>query len=725
MFRETESKPAVLRYLILFAFVLPFLPVCGKNKLPVTMEHVFGYTEKNQLSLGHFETEFYLKFNMNNTRRNIGMRLIPFIGRQEGGTHADIGESTFRMEYTAPGILNKKEIAFYSTMPYMRNLRDLIIASIQLSAYRPTLMRDRLLSPMHKSNRHYYRYKVSSRYILNDQIVQRISFRPRHNNPQLLTGWMDVIAETGQVLLLNGNFNYNTQRIFLYLELGHDGLERLLPTKIRLHFDFKFLGNKSYSYFDVTCKHTDLQPYDPVAARQLLHKHGHDLTFLNHLNIDSTTSIHNLDYFEDHRPEPLSVHEDSIFQRFKHKVQIADSLKINQPKEKKFLNNHLEDIFLGSHYVRLGSSELIKLPPIFTPSMIEWSNRKGFSLKTRIRLNCDFDNGGYLISNLHLGYNFKKNKIFWKLPTDWMFSPRLNGTLHLDMGNGNQIYNSAQAEDIRENLRLQHDYDSLLHTFDRYTFNYYNDFYAKGGVSLQPLPGLTLKGSVVYHDRSLVEWNDVAARNGMDRHHRSLAPNVFVEWTPGLYYYVRQGQRVPLYSKWPTLSAEYERGLPIMNGNHEYERYEFELKHRFDFKALRMLYVRFGGGFYTLDRNTYFVDYSNFRDNSLPATWLDKMNGQFEALDARWYNESDYYARLCTSYESPMLLFSRLPLVTRFIKRERIYCNLLTVRSLRSFTELGYSVGTPLFDIGGFIGFAQKGRVSFGWNIALRFFENN
>ena len=389
------------------------------------------------------------------------------------------------------------------------------------------------------------------------------------------------------------------------------------------------------------------------------------------------------------------------------------------------LTDRLEDILLSSHYLHFGTGNTLRLPPIVTPSMVEWSNNKGLSLKTRIRFNSQWDNRQRLTARISAGYNFKRREFYWKAPVEWLFSPQHEGKITLEAGNGNHIYNSKQAKDIRQQMSSKQNYDSLINIFDRYAFDYYNDYYVKLQTSYDPWPGLSVNAGLVYHNRTLTDWNEIGGREGLIHRYRSLAPNLRVEWTPGLYYYRNKEEAVPLFSRWPTFSCEYERGIKAFHNGCAYERWELEGNYRFNLHALRYLYLRAGGGLYTQRENTYFVDYTNFRYSALPETWLDEMAGTFEALDSRWYNESKYYVRACTSYESPMLLLARFNPVSPIVKRERLYCNLLSVHALNPYVEIGYSMATHLFDIGLFVGAANRSGTSFGWKFVLRFYEDN
>ena len=715
------------RILLLFLLCSLHAALSGaKKRIPPIVNRVYAFTEDNKYRIGHLESKIYLKFHMQNERKNIAMRLIPFVGRQAKGKNSYLGESEFRFTYTAPGIINKKQTALYSTTPYLGDIQDLMITSFNMTIYEPTLLHNRILSPMNRRNRNYYNYHLDATFADSGRVIQRVSIKPRIFNMQLVNGYMDVVASTGEVRKFFCMFNYDLQHFTLVVDLGDKGLEKLLPKRIRQFYDFKFMKNRIGYYFDVHCEYENVLPYNENAVKALLGFNGHNLTFLNELNTNSTRADRTAAYFEQHRPLPLSPSEDSVYTVFQKSRSKQDTVPEPVVHKKKQLSESMEDLFLGSHHVYIGTRDLLRLSPLISPSMVEWSNRKGLSLKTKIRMKYNFKHDRNLTSNLHLGYNFRRNEFFWKIPTYFSFSAKHDGKLYVEVGNGNKSYNSAQAEEVRNHLSSNQEYDSLLNVFNRYTFNYYNDFFVKSNVSYEVANGLTCKLGLVYHERKLTDWNEEAGKNGISKRYRSFAPNVYVEWTPGQYYYWHKNKKQKLFSKWPTLSAEYERGVAAMNCHNKYERWEFESKQKINLYALHSLYLRFGAGFYTKKENTYFVDYSNFRYNSLPASWLDEMNGQFEALDSRWYNESDYYARACVSYESPMLVFSRFKPLTQYIKRERIYCNLLSVHALNPYTELGYAISTHIFDLGAFMGFtSHSSGITFGWSFALRFFDND
>ena len=172
------------------------------------------------------------------------------------------------------------------------------------------------------------------------------------------------------------------------------------------------------------------------------------------------------------------------------------------------------------------------------------------------------------------------------------------------------------------------------------------------------------------------------------------------------------------------LTVNYERGLKdILNANMDYERWELDASFLHKMSRLRVLNSRVGTGFYTLRSSNYFVDYTNVRDNNLPSGWEDDWSGQFQLLNSRWYNESDYYLRAHVSYESPLLALSHLPLIGRYFETERIYLSALSIEHTRPYYEVGYGFTNRFFSTGLFASFLGGHFQKFGCKFTIEIFR--
>ena len=122
---------------------------------------------------------------------------------------------------------------------------------------------------------------------------------------------------------------------------------------------------------------------------------------------------------------------------------------------------------------------------------------------------------------------------------------------------------------------------------------------------------------------------------------------------------------------------------------------------------MRNRYYRVGVGMVSNQKELYFVDFVNFSRNNLPTGWNDDIGGTFHLLDGRWYNSSRKYARAHFTYEAPFLFMRHLMKYTRYVQNERLYVSVLTVPHLKPYVELGYGIGTHVFDFGVFVSAAN------------------
>ncbi|EFV05552.1 DUF5686 family protein, partial [Segatella salivae] len=142
-------------------------------------------------------------------------------------------------------------------------------------------------------------------------------------------------------------------------------------------------------------------------------------------------------------------------------------------------------------------------------------------------------------------------------------------------------------------------------------------------------------------------------------------------------------------------------------------------------RQLKSLQMRLGFGGYTLQSgHTFFLDYTNFRENHVPGGWNDDWSGEFELLNSNKYNESRWYARGNITYESPLLTISHLPWVGHFIEMERIYASVLSSRNCHPYIEIGYGFTTRLFSMGMFLS-NDSGKIKeFGCKFGFELFRH-
>lgn len=729
------------RFAILFLSLTCILDIHGKNAAgskfagsksdsiaETVMKKTFGYPRDNGLYIGHAKSLVYTKFHINTDIHNVLLRIIPNTVHMDKGKNHYFGESMAMMEYSDIGVTNRRVIAFYSTLRKLKELRDVYMTNVSAQIYSPYLISDKLLSPFNETNRRYYLYRTDIAGKSLDSGKIWIAFVPRCENALLVNGKALVEKKTGMIDSVSFKAVYdNILHCNVGIKMGKNGVESLLSKDMDFDVRYKMAGNKICirAQCRINPVWVDSKHYSD-SLRRIRGKNKYNITRLNLLSPDTGNIIRNAGYFDGRRLLELNGEEDSLRQKAL-LIKRKAGLNSNDTEGKSIVGlsaNALEDIFLDRHRITLFNNRAtISIPPVLSLSMLQWSNSRGLAIQKRLNFTLQIDNGMSVSLKPKAGYSFKQKILYWELPLNLRLLPKSDGGFSVSMGNGNHIYSSLQAKEVREELKKFSNYDSLLYVFNKYNFNYYNDFYVRGLFYISPICGLNLKFGSVFHQRKPTRWKEEASLGGMRKYYKSFAPHIDVAYTPGMYYYEGARGKVPVYSGCPTFRGSYERGVNWFDCKNHYEKIEFDCSHRFDIGKLSSLYMRGGCGFFTNRKEMYFVDYDNFSFHDMPVGWNDDMTTEFHLLDRRFYNESNYYAMLGASYDTPMLFFGRLPWVSRAITRERIYLNAVSLHALNPYMEFGYGISTSFFDGALFVGAGNATGFEFGVKVSLRFFD--
>lgn len=741
------------------------------------MQQVFTYVEREHLGEVGYTSDVYVRHRAHTKRRGQVVRYLPNMFRLERGTHDYLTEAQLQFQHRPGGATDCRVSAFHTTARYLSPKRMADVAQFNFQIYSPTLFSDNLLNPLHRRNRRFYRYAL--RYFTHTDSIPaaHIEIMPRYEGEQFVrNGFIDVSLATGRVVRFRFRFRNRLQHFTVTGRPGSQGHESLLPEQLRIIATLRLMGNKVNEVFDVSARHRVQRPAPPAtmphAADSLIaaaHKSAQphspsplDLTQWCMLRIDTAGIITRRDFFTHRRPIPLRGIEARIYadadsiaiQRRRradadslaavtdlHRLLApwfaagADSVSIpigpaaTPSDASPAAARNTRDILLSSHTFRFGPQRgaSLRLPAMFTPSMLQWSGSKGLSLQARIGFTLQLPRmAGTLQFTPRVGYSFKQKQIYWNVPLTIDLWPAASALLRLQAEGGDHIYSSRQADAVRQSLAMVVKRDSLMQRMNSYDFFLYRALRLRAEFSLSPSPGLRIMAGMRLNRHTPLVWtNEPAAAAAGITHRRltSLAPVASIEFTPRQPFYRQNGRRVPLPSPWPTFAVTYERGATIGTAATAYERIEGEMHHQFSLPAMRTLSLRVAGGGFTQRSADCFLDYDNFRFNSMPSTWDDDMAGEFQLLSSRWYNESRHYAFASAAYESPLLFLGRLPWVGRLVRRERLYANVLTLRTLGFYAEPGYGLSTDLFDIALFTSLSPKQHAGVGVRFVFRLFD--
>ena len=681
----------------------------GSNSVDSILNNIIQSAPVHGICADEYYADFYMKARVHILKKNVLLNLAPFMFKQQKGVSEYMMEAFSELHYTAPNIYDQKIKAYYGTVVDIKNFREEIIDYFQINVYSTTLLNAKLVSPLSPMAKKYYSYQIDSLFTdLSGGLIYHISFTPKNKSYQLVEGHMSVSECTWSVreLYFKGRSEYLTfdNRIQMG-EVGTD--EEYLPVRYNMNSSFHLLGNVVNGYFVTDFNYKSIkQKRDSSVVKVSEDKYDLTESFILQndtsafLRLDSAT-------FDQIRPIPLTDKEKECYNSHLQYKKIEE-IQINK-KWNSVLWDNVEDLFIKNHTIHLPQSGSIRFSEILNPFLFSYSDNNGLSYRHKIRYRHVFKGDRLLEVRPMIGYNFKFEEFYWQIPASWEYWPKKRASFHLNIGNGNRIYGSDVLNELKEMP------DSIF-DFDKIKLDYYRNFYIDFSHRVEIANGLFLDVGFSSRKRTAIEKADtVTSPKPLDKidpiteknyknKYIGFAPRLRVSWTPKQYYYKSGDRKINIYSRWPTFSFGYERGIKgFLGGDGEYERMEIDMQHHIPLGLMRNLYYRVGVGAFTDQEDMYFVDFVNFSKSNLPTDWNDDIGGVFQLLDRRWYNASRKYIRANLTYEAPFLIMPLLMKHTPNVLNERIYVGVLSMPHLSPYVEIGYGIGTHLFDFGVFV----------------------
>lgn len=619
---------------------------------------IYHYGDSNYVR--PVDTTYYsfTRYTIDIRRKNFVLMAVPnlFDMARVGRRHF-MGESLRKHTYNHNGGHDVQTLVSYTTLPHGENVLPPALMYLSPKLYNVTLVDKFLLSPFNRHNKMFYHLK----FISQTDSLALLSFKPKVDNTQLVKGNAIIDKLTGRVMTCHLEGEYNMLHFELDTDTGDKTRDKLTVKNCILRTTFKFMGNQMAATYRVNYH---LAP------------------------IDSTNVYPNKPAFTINalRPDTLTRMEKEIFLPVYLSDIRQDSVKTDAERPRgqfwRKLGDYLVDR-IGSDFGK-SNQGYFRLNAPFDPFYMELSPRRGFTYMNDFRLGYTFSSHVSLFAQIKVGYFFREKRVTFYAPLVFYFNRQRNFYSRLEVSTGNRIYSSTIADRVSEPL-LNRFFDIGK---DLYQFT---DRYFKFDTNIDLSEKLGVRVGFVFHKRKPLDPSGFEMLS---------FPKVFRSFAPSFELSIR-----PLGWKGPIFTIDYERSLThAFKSNTSYERWEIDGQYLHRLSRLRALSMRLGTGFYTQKgRSSYFLDYSNFRENTIPGGWNDGWSGEFELLNASWYNASNYYVRGNFTYETPLLALSWLPFVGHYIEMERIYVSALSVKALHPYIECGYGFTTRLFTIGGFV----------------------
>ena len=668
------------------------------------IERVMTFAPSYESIVSDYRANLYIKGKMNIQKKNFILRYVPSMFRLQKGVREYLLETYSDLHYTAPNIYDQKVKASQGTVRGNRGLPGLL-EYFSVNIYSSSLLNDeRLLSPLAKNGQKYYKYRIDSVMGDPNNLDYRIRFIPRTKSDQLVGGYMIVSSNVWSVREIRFSGRSELITFTCWIKMGEVGKkDEFLPVRYDVEALFKFLGNKVDGNYTASLDYKSIELKERKVRKKEKKKYNLSESFS--LQCDTNAYKTDASTFGVLRPIPLSDREKQLYKDYAYR---RDTVSVQRKSKRQAFWGTMGDLMVEDYKFNLSNIGSVRFSPFINPLLFSYSGSNGLSYRQDFRYNRIFRGDKWLRIVPKLGYNFTRKEFYWSLNADFEYWPQKRGFFRLSVGNGNRIYSSKMLDELKAMP------DSIFN-FDLIHLDYFKDLYFNFRHSFEITNGLDISLGFSAHKRTAVEKSRFVITGDypmpppefMERFRNtyiSFAPRIRVEWTPALYYYMNGKRKINLRSDYPTFSVDYERGIEgVFKSTGEYERIEFDLQHKIQLGLMRNIYYRFGFGAFTNQDELYFVDFANFARHNLPVGWNDEIGGVFQVLDGRWYNSSRRYVRGHFTYEAPFLILRHLMKYTRYVQNERLYISALSMPHLQPYLEVGYGIGTHVFDVGVFV----------------------
>lgn len=651
----------------------------------------------------NFEAEMYIKGNLDVQKRNIFLKMIPYLWKIDKDQDQYFIELSSNFSHTYPNIYNQTFHAINASHPGIKKyIETTVLPYLQGNVYSSYLYGN-LYSPISRKGKKYYNYFIESRWDHAGITYYKINFSPKLKSYQLVSGDMIINSNNWSIrsLFINGKTEFLT--FSNYIEMGEIGSSwEFLTKSSNLKIDFKLLGNHLSGEYYTYMNYLKTSQPEPENSKR---KGKYDLTLLYNANYNNDALEKNLN-FDTIRPTPLTPREKKIVQQSNIK---KDSLSKDTVSSSMQALINVGNFLITDYSLNMNKFGSISFSPIISPILFNYSSSDGIAYAQKLNYNKIFKGDRLFSIEPKIGYNFKYKEFYWWVKSNFDYSPKNGASILIDLGDGNKVGTDRIQEDL-------HDLPDTIFNYDKIHLNNFRHAYFKVGHKIEVANGFNVSAILAMHkyievdksDLSVINYNSAYIKQARDiaKHtYTSFVPEIQLNWTPHQYYYMEGKRKVYLYSKYPSFSLNWAYAIKgVFNNSATYHRVEFDMQHKIKLGLTQSLCYRFGiGGFFNYS-NLYFADFLNFRRNNLPVGWDDEIGGTFQLLSSFKYNEIDRYVRGHIKYDAPFLLVPTLFRKLPYIMRERIYCNMLFVKTLKPYVELGYGIGTNLFNVGIFIG---------------------
>ena len=340
--------------------LMPVICFASRSDDSLLINRIWSYSQNFAQPVNGLEQNLYLRYTLNTERRNPTLFLVPTMYAIARGERDFIGESYCKIKFRDINDYDLNRQVVSGTIPHNSFAMSVMTQYLTPNLYGVSMYTDKILSPFHRKNRFYYKYRVKQ---YGDFAI--VTFRPRVSNTQLVKGRAMVDVMTGRVIETSFDGEFDMIRFTVSAQMGRNMTSNPLPEQCYTNARFKFVGNKINSSFSAVYNCPTSLP-DSINEKA-------DKAMMDSL-----------------RPFALRHKEEMLYQQHEKLNQTTDSVqkdtteleKSNHTKAK--LWNAIGENLVSSQQANAGAFSMT-LSPLLNPQYVSYSKSRGFSYKINFK----------------------------------------------------------------------------------------------------------------------------------------------------------------------------------------------------------------------------------------------------------------------------------------------------------------------------------------------------
>ena len=624
-------------------------------------------------------------------------------------------ESQNEVTFTAPDKYDQKVVALSSSIPVEFD-NNIAMGVINSSIYSPTIAG--IVSPLSPQTFSYYKFKLAGITLEGERLINKIQVIPKKNNAQLVKGYIYIVENLWNVQ--RANLTANQSGVTLQTNIAYHEVRpgAFLPTSYDMNAKIDLMGVKGEAqyYSSVQYKQVDINSQYTVTPSKTVDKQvteeskqlvkiqkrlkNKDLEVkprdsVFRITHDTLSLLRDSIYWLEVRQLPLRPEEIISYQIKDSLRYVSDSLKQAGSLQNRTFSTWTQKLVFGEN-IKLKDKYTVGYSGILN-ILHEYNFADGFWLGQKFNFGINFPQKKSLTLTPSAYYLTARKDVSWQIESSFKYDPVRHGNLTIAAGNTTADYAGTCGTS-----RFNNTLSSFF--FAENTAKFYQKKFISASHQIDLAHALQLTVNAHYAHRNTLNNNTSYSLFGSKPEvnipnelippmpkHTSFRTGVQLQYTPRYHYRIWRGEKIYLYSNYPTFTLNYEKGIPINSNDASFDKIEANIKQTIQLNKFNKLLYTVNAGIFPSSGTIYLPDYKHFNINELMITG-GSLNNRFSLLKNYQYVTNDKWIQGDIELAADYLLLKNIRFMQSYLFDESLHLRSLWIPG-RNYTEFGYSIG--------------------------------